>query len=214
MKQSHPAEDPYAANLQAMYVDYGDFVRGNLATSEMDLWRISPSGGQPERLTHHNAHVAFPAPINPHTVLYVAPAEDGSGPSLYAFNVDRKTSHRISFGLEQYLSVAASANGHRVVATARRVEVLDDLKARFPDTLRVTALDVTDEAACVAAVSGCTATLNQSTQSSGMPRSITFAATAPVPAPMAPPALPASASRASGSTGWQFRGYPGARAGR
>jgi hypothetical protein len=31
--------------------------------------------------------------------------------------VDRRTSRRISFGLEQYLSVAASANGHRVVAT-------------------------------------------------------------------------------------------------
>src|SRR5438552_13710329 len=41
MKQSHPAEDPYAANLQAMYVDYGDFVRGNLvqfgvAPSDLD----------------------------------------------------------------------------------------------------------------------------------------------------------------------------------
>jgi serine/threonine protein kinase len=93
------------------------FVRGNFATVEMDLWRISPSGGQPERLTHHNANVAPPAPINEHTVLYVAPAEDGSGPWLYALNVDRKTSRRVSFGLEQYLSVAASANGHRVVAT-------------------------------------------------------------------------------------------------
>jgi hypothetical protein len=82
----------------------------------MDLWRISPSGGQPERLTHRNSNVAFPSPINVHTVLYVSPAEDGSGPWLYALNVDRKTSRRISFGLEQYLSVAASGNGRRLVA--------------------------------------------------------------------------------------------------
>ena len=93
------------------------FVRGNPVTSGMDLWRISPSGGQPERMTHHNAAIASPAPINAQTVLYVAPAEDGSGPWLYALDVDRKTSRKISFGLEQYLSIAASANGHRVVAT-------------------------------------------------------------------------------------------------
>jgi serine/threonine protein kinase/Tol biopolymer transport system component len=93
------------------------FVRGRGSTAEMDLWRISPSGGEPERMTHHNSNVAFPAPINPHVVLYVAPAEDGSGPWLYALDVDRKTSRRISFGLEQYLSVAASANGRRLVAT-------------------------------------------------------------------------------------------------
>lgn len=93
------------------------FVRGNSATAEMDLWRISPSGGQPERLTYHNANVRSPAPINPKTVLYVAPTEDGSGPWLYALDVDRKAARRISFGLEQYLSVAASANGRRVVAT-------------------------------------------------------------------------------------------------
>jgi serine/threonine protein kinase len=93
------------------------FVRGSWATLEMDLWRITPSGGQPERLTHHNSNVAFPAPIDAHTVLYVASAEDGSGPWLYALNIDRKISRRISFGLEQYLSIAASANGRRLVAT-------------------------------------------------------------------------------------------------
>ena len=93
-------------------------MRGNLATLEMDLWRISPSGGQPERLTHHkNSNVAFPAAIDNHTVLYVSPAEDGSGPWLYAVDVDRKASRRVTVGLEQYLSVAASADGRRAVAT-------------------------------------------------------------------------------------------------
>jgi hypothetical protein len=93
------------------------FVRGNLATLEMDLWRISPSGGEPERLTHHNSNVACPAPIDTHTVLYVSPAEDGSGPWLYALDVDRKLTRRVTVGLEQYLSVATSADGRRAVAT-------------------------------------------------------------------------------------------------
>jgi len=55
-------------------------------------------------------------------------------------------------GLGRDIAVAALAAGHRVVATARRVETLDDLRARYPDTLRVTPLDVTDEAACIDAV--------------------------------------------------------------
>jgi NAD(P)-dependent dehydrogenase (short-subunit alcohol dehydrogenase family) len=55
-------------------------------------------------------------------------------------------------GLGRDIAQAALAAGHRVVATARRVEVLDDLVARYPDTLRVTPLDVTDEAACIKAV--------------------------------------------------------------
>ena len=55
-------------------------------------------------------------------------------------------------GLGRDIAIAALAAGHRVVATARRVETLDDLRARYPDTLRVTPLDVTDEAACVDAV--------------------------------------------------------------
>jgi NAD(P)-dependent dehydrogenase (short-subunit alcohol dehydrogenase family) len=55
-------------------------------------------------------------------------------------------------GLGRNIAEAALAAGHRVVATARRVGALDDLQARFPETLRVTALDVTDEAACIDAV--------------------------------------------------------------
>ena len=93
------------------------FVRGNFALLEMDLWRIPPDGGQPERLTHHNSNVAFPAPLDTHTVLYVATAEDGSGPWLWALDVERKVSRRVTFGLERYLSVAASADARRAVAT-------------------------------------------------------------------------------------------------
>jgi len=93
------------------------FVRGSPTTSEMDVWRISPDGGEPERLTHHNSDVRSPAPLDLRTVVYVARDRDGSGPWLWALDVIRKTTHRISFGLEKYVSVAASADGRHLVAT-------------------------------------------------------------------------------------------------
>ncbi len=40
------------------------FVRGRPATREMDLWRITPDGGEPEQLTHLNADIAYATPIN------------------------------------------------------------------------------------------------------------------------------------------------------
>jgi serine/threonine protein kinase/Tol biopolymer transport system component len=93
------------------------FVHGMPATGEMDLWRIKPAGGVPERLTERNTDVAYPAPIGSRTVLYVAHDADGSGPWLWAFDLKAWSSHRISLGLEQYTSVAASADGRKLVAT-------------------------------------------------------------------------------------------------
>ncbi len=93
------------------------FVRGFVATSQMDLWRISPNGGEAERLTQHNSEVSSPAPLGLRTVVYVARDRDGSGPWLWALDVNRKTTQRISFGLEKYRSIAASADGRHLVAT-------------------------------------------------------------------------------------------------
>ncbi|HLK65832.1 MAG TPA: protein kinase [Bryobacteraceae bacterium] len=93
------------------------FVRGFVTTNQMDLWRISPDGGVPERLTEHNSEVRSPAALDSGTVVYVARDRDGSGPWLWALDVNRKTTHRISFGLEKYVSVAASADGRHLVAT-------------------------------------------------------------------------------------------------
>jgi Tol biopolymer transport system component len=93
------------------------FVRGSVTTSQMDLWRISPEGGEPERLTRHNSQVSSPAPLDVRTVIYTARDRDGSGPWLWALDTNSKTTHRISFGLEKYVSVAASADGRHVVAT-------------------------------------------------------------------------------------------------
>ncbi len=92
------------------------FVHGEGGSGEMDAWRIRSSGGTPERLTH-NATVTFLAPLDSRTFLYVARAEDRSGPWLWALDVESKMSRRVSSGLEQYTSVAASADGRRLVAT-------------------------------------------------------------------------------------------------
>ena len=96
------------------------FIHGSAATDEMDVWRMPSSGGEPERVTQHNATVSFLAPLDSRTMLYIARAEDRSGPWLWALDVERKISHRASFGLEQYWSVATSADGRRIVATVAK----------------------------------------------------------------------------------------------
>ena len=53
----------------------------------MDLWRISPDGGDLEQLTHLNADIAYPIPINERTILFVAHNEDGAGPWLWEFDM-------------------------------------------------------------------------------------------------------------------------------
>ncbi len=93
------------------------FVHGTPATKEMDLWRIKPDGGNPERLTQLNTDVAYPTPVGNNTVFYVAHDSDGSGPWLWTFDVKQKDSRRASVGLEQYTSVQASADGRKLVAT-------------------------------------------------------------------------------------------------
>jgi Tol biopolymer transport system component len=93
------------------------FVSGSPATSEMDLWRIAPEGGAPERLTNHNSDVGYPTPIGANTVLYVSRDDSGAGPWLWALDVEQRRSRRISLGLEQYTSVSASTDGSRLVVT-------------------------------------------------------------------------------------------------
>ncbi|MGB8781793.1 MAG: protein kinase [Terriglobales bacterium] len=93
------------------------FVHGTPSTKEMDLWRIDPDGGHAERLTQRNTDIAYPTPVGNGTVFYVAHDGDGSGPWLWAFDLKRKDSRRVSIGLEQYTSVQASADGRKLVAT-------------------------------------------------------------------------------------------------
>ena len=94
------------------------FVQG-LPLEEGDVWRIRPTGGEPERLTFHNSRVTFPTLLG-NTLLYLATDEEGSGPWIYAMDVERRVPHRISTGVEEYMSLAASADGRRLVATVSR----------------------------------------------------------------------------------------------
>jgi len=93
------------------------FVRGSPGANEMDIWRIPSTGGTAERLTSHNSYVGYPTPIDERTVLYVARGADGAGPWLWALDVWKKRTHRVSFGMEKYTSIASSADGRRLVAT-------------------------------------------------------------------------------------------------
>ena len=93
------------------------FVHGTGGTGSMDIWRIRPSGGQREHVTDHRSPVNFVAPLSARTLLFVAPAEDRSGPWLWSVDVDSRETRRVTTGVEQYLSVAASADGRRIVAT-------------------------------------------------------------------------------------------------
>jgi len=92
------------------------FVQGSLP-DKLDIWRITPSGGSPERITSHDGRVTHPVLLDRRTLLYLASDPDGSGPWLYSTDVERRIPHRLTSGVDRYTSLAASADGRRVVAT-------------------------------------------------------------------------------------------------
>ena len=76
-------------------------------------------GAAPEALTDRGIVTSL-APLDPRTVLYTARDPMGAGPWLWALDTETRTSHRVSLGLEQYTSIAASADGRRLVASVAR----------------------------------------------------------------------------------------------
>ncbi len=82
----------------------------------MDVWRVSSAGGIAERLSRHDSLVSYPALLDNRTLIYSATGE-GSGSQLYAMDVERRIAHVVSLGVEEYLSVAATGDGRRLVAT-------------------------------------------------------------------------------------------------
>ena len=92
------------------------FVQGSLP-DKLDIWRIRPTGGTPERITSHDGRVTHPVLLDRRTLLYLASDPDGSGPWLYSMDVKRRIPHRLTSGLDQYTSLAASADGRRLVLT-------------------------------------------------------------------------------------------------
>src|SRR5664279_5705704 len=93
------------------------FVQGSLP-DRLDIWRITPNGGTPEQITSHNGRVSHPVLLDRRTLLYLASDPDGSGPWLYSMDLERRIPHRLAPGVERYTSLAASADGRRLVVTA------------------------------------------------------------------------------------------------
>jgi Tol biopolymer transport system component/predicted Ser/Thr protein kinase len=92
------------------------FVR-NWRSTEADIWRIAVTGGTPERLTYHNSHVAYPVLLDNRTLVYRGTGSDGTAWVLYGMDLERRIPHQISRGVEEYQSVAASADGRRLAVT-------------------------------------------------------------------------------------------------
>ena len=92
------------------------FVQGSLP-DKLDIWRIRPAGGIPERITSHHGQVSYPVMLDRRTLMYLASDPDGSGPWLYSVDVERRIPHRLTPGLDRYTSLAASADGRRLVVT-------------------------------------------------------------------------------------------------
>jgi len=92
------------------------FVQGS-PPDDMDVWRIRPTGGAAERITRHNSRVSHPVLLNHRTLMYLASDSDGSGPWLYGLDVEHRVPHRVGAGLDRYTSLAASADGRRLVGT-------------------------------------------------------------------------------------------------
>jgi Tol biopolymer transport system component len=92
------------------------FVQGALP-DKLDIWRIRPSGGTPERITSHSGRVSYPVLLDRRTLMYLASDAEGSGPWLYSMDVERRIPHQLTFGLDRYTSLAASADGRRLVVT-------------------------------------------------------------------------------------------------
>ena len=93
------------------------YFAGGASPTQMDVWRIPAGGGEAKRLTHHNSDVGYLTMLDARTLLYTAQRENGLGSGLWALDLERGASHSLSFGIEEYISVAASVDGHRLVAT-------------------------------------------------------------------------------------------------
>jgi Tol biopolymer transport system component len=95
------------------------FVRGK-PPDVMDLWRVRIDGSGAERMTFHASRVTHPVFIDRRTLVYLATSDDGSGPWLHVLDTRRRESRRVHIGTDRYESLAASADGRRLLATVVR----------------------------------------------------------------------------------------------
>jgi Tol biopolymer transport system component/DNA-binding winged helix-turn-helix (wHTH) protein len=95
---------------------YVYFVYGQ-PPDDTDIWRLPTAGGERERITSHHARVTHPVFLDRRTLLYLAAAEDGSGPWMHVIDAELRSPRRIDFGALPYTSLSVSDDGRRVVAT-------------------------------------------------------------------------------------------------
>ncbi|HJP85962.1 MAG TPA: protein kinase, partial [Gemmatimonadaceae bacterium] len=102
------------------------FAHG-LPPDEMDIWRVPTGGGEAERITRESSRAAYPVLLDARTLLYTSTADDGTGPWLYSMDVDQRVPHRVTSGVEHYISIAASNEmsngGRRLVASVSNPSV-------------------------------------------------------------------------------------------
>ena len=72
-------------------------------------WRVQVDSGPPERITHHNAAVAYPVMLDGRTLMYVSTTADGTGPWLYSMDIDERVAPRVTNGVENTLSILVAA---------------------------------------------------------------------------------------------------------
>jgi Protein kinase domain/WD40-like Beta Propeller Repeat len=94
---------------------------------KMDIWRVPADSGSPMRITRHESKVSYPLLLDARTLLYVATDDDGTGPWLYAMDLDVRVARRLSSGVEHTLSLAAAApvagQSRRIVTTVANPSV-------------------------------------------------------------------------------------------
>ena len=95
---------------------------GTIGTDELDIWRIPLAAGdsvaEPERITSHNARIAYPAWLDTRQVDLFGHSRGWFRGLAYAVDVEHRIPHRVSSGIaEQYMSVAVSNTHPRRVLT-------------------------------------------------------------------------------------------------
>jgi Tol biopolymer transport system component len=115
-------------------------VHGLDQNDEMDIWRMRPNGESLEQLTHRRTWVNYLAMLDDHTLLYISPDDERAGRSLWSLDLASRTSTRLTFGVQQYTSVAVSEDGRRIVVSAAnpasglwRVPIFHDRPAEESD---------------------------------------------------------------------------------
>jgi Tol biopolymer transport system component len=96
------------------------FARGLVTSDEMDVWRIPTRGGEPERLTFHNARTSYPLALDDQSLLYISTAPDAARTILYSMDLRQRVPRPIYLGVQQYLSLAACDDRRRLVITESR----------------------------------------------------------------------------------------------